>query len=179
MKENLIVAIAIVVIVGAGIWFWEGFHNYQPVVESFEDCLKLGYPTKQGVQRTCKTPDGKTFIEKLNIADKFKDFLQIKEIKVGDGEEAKNGDHLVMNYLGTLVDGTKFDSSYDRGTPFEFVLGAHQVIPGWDFGILGMKVGGKRKLTIAPVMAYGDRAVGNIPANSTLVFEVELLDIKK
>ena len=96
----------------------------------------------------------------------------------GEGSEVKEGDTVVMNYKGTLEDGTQFDSSYDRGEPFETQIGVGQVIKGWDMGIPGMKVGGKRKLTIPADLAYGDRAVGNIPANSTLIFEVELLEIK-
>ena len=80
--------------------------------------------------------------------------------------------------MGTLTNGTKFDSSRDRGTPFTFNLGAGEVIDGWDKGVAGMRVGGIRRLTIPPDLAYGDRAVGSIPANSTLVFEVELLGVK-
>ena len=77
------------------------------------------------------------------------------------------------------MDGTKFDSSVDRGTPFEFTLGVGQVIAGWDQGVAGMKVGGKRKLTIPADLAYGERSAGSIPPNSTLLFDVELLGVKK
>lgn len=101
-----------------------------------------------------------------------------EDIVVGSGEEAKNGDAVTVNYEGRLTNGTKFDSSYDRGTPFTFTLGKGEVIQGWDMGVLGMKVGGTRKLTIPPEYAYGDRAVGPIPANATLVFSVELLGVK-
>lgn len=105
--------------------------------------------------------------------------LKIEDIKVGDGAEAKTGNTVSVNYVGTLTNGTKFDSSYDRGTPFNFTLGQGQVIQGWEKGILGMKVGGKRKLTIPPLLAYGEKGAGNvIPPNSTLVFEVELLEVK-
>lgn len=104
--------------------------------------------------------------------------LKIEDIKVGTGKEVKNGDTVIINYLGTLTDGTKFDSSYDRGKPFETQIGTGQVIKGWDLGVVGMKVGGKRKLTIPPDLAYGSQAIGSIPANSTLVFEVELVDVK-
>lgn len=94
--------------------------------------------------------------------------------------KTKSGDKLSMHYTGTLyTDGSKFDSSVDRGTPFDFTLGQGQVIKGWDQGLLNMCVGEKRKLTIPSGMAYGDRAMGaKIPAGSTLVFQVELLDIK-
>ncbi len=105
--------------------------------------------------------------------------LIIEDIKIGGGVEAKAGNTVTVNYLGTLVNGTKFDSSYDREQPFSFLLGGRQVISGWDEGLLGMKVGGKRKLIIPPALAYGEKGVpGAIPANSTLVFEVELLGIK-
>ncbi len=104
--------------------------------------------------------------------------LQITDETVGTGAEATNGATLTMNYIGTLTDGTKFDSSYDRNQPFNFTLGAGQVIPGWDQGIAGMKVGGKRKLIIPPSLGYGSQAAGSIPPNSTLIFEVELLDVK-
>ncbi len=105
--------------------------------------------------------------------------LKIEDLKIGNGVEAKAGNTVTVNYLGTLVSGTKFDSSYDRGEPFSFLLGGRQVIPGWDEGLVGMKVGGKRKLTIPPALAYGEKGVpGAIPANSTLIFEVELLGIK-
>ncbi len=97
---------------------------------------------------------------------------------VGKGAEAVNGKSVTVHYTGTLKDGTKFDSSVDRKEPFTFTLGAGQVIKGWEQGIVGMKVGGKRKLTIPPELAYGANAVGAIPANSVLIFDVELLDVK-
>lgn len=104
--------------------------------------------------------------------------LQKTDEVVGTGAEATPGKTVTVNYLGTLTDGTKFDSSYDRSQPFSFTLGGGQVIKGWDEGVAGMKVGGKRKLVIPPSLGYGSQAVSTIPANSTLVFEVELLDVK-
>ena len=105
--------------------------------------------------------------------------LQIEDVKKGTGAEAKAGDTVVVHYTGTLLDGTKFDSSLDRGQPFTFVLGNGDVIQGWDQGIVGMQAGGQRKLTIPPDLAYGERGAGGvIPPNASLVFVVELLEIK-
>lgn len=104
--------------------------------------------------------------------------LDITVLQEGSGEIIENGSVAVMHYTGTLDDGTVFDSSIPRGVPFEFTLGAGQVIAGWDIGILGMRVGEKRRLIIAPELAYGPVTRGPIPANSTLTFEVELLEIK-
>ncbi len=104
--------------------------------------------------------------------------LKIDELAAGNGAEAKSGHVVTVHYTGWLTDGKKFDSSKDRGDPFKFKLGAGQVIKGWDEGVKGMKVGGKRKLTIPPELGYGARGFpGAIPPNSTLVFEVELLAV--
>ena len=104
--------------------------------------------------------------------------LKIEDMKVGSGAEAKPGQQVSVHYTGWLTDGKKFDSSVDRGHPFKFMLGAGQVIPGWDKGVAGMKVGGKRKLTIPPQLGYGEHGAGGvIPPNATLVFEVELLGV--
>jgi FKBP-type peptidyl-prolyl cis-trans isomerase len=104
--------------------------------------------------------------------------VQIEDLIVGEGVEAKDGDKITVNYVGTLTDGTKFDNSYDRNKPFVFTLGNGEVIQGWDEGILGMKIGGKRKLTIPPSLGYGESGSGDvIPPNSTLIFEVELISI--
>lgn len=105
--------------------------------------------------------------------------LKIEDLVIGSGAEAVAGKSITVNYSGTLLDGTKFDSSYDRGVPFTFTLGAGEVIKGWDQGFVGMKVGGKRKLIIPASLGYGAQGAGEqIPPNSTLVFEVELLEVK-
>ncbi len=105
--------------------------------------------------------------------------LIIEELSVGEGVEAVVGKQVSVHYTGWLTDGTKFDSSLDRNDPFDFPLGRGHVIRGWDEGVAGMKVGGKRKLTIPPEMGYGARGAGGvIPPNATLVFEVELLGVK-
>lgn len=105
--------------------------------------------------------------------------LKIEKIKEGKGTKATSGRQVTVHYTGTLTNGKKFDSSVDRNQPFTFVLGIKQVIQGWDQGVEGMKVGEKRKLTIPPHLGYGERGAGDvIPPNSTLIFEVELLDVK-
>jgi FKBP-type peptidyl-prolyl cis-trans isomerase FkpA len=112
--------------------------------------------------------------------------LQMSDVKVGTGTEAVAGKTVVVHYTGWLYDegatdhkGKKFDSSRDRGDPFDFPLGAGHVIKGWDQGVAGMKVGGQRTLVIPPEMGYGARGAGGvIPPNATLVFDVELLDVK-
>jgi FKBP-type peptidyl-prolyl cis-trans isomerase len=105
--------------------------------------------------------------------------LQYQDVTAGSGAEAREGQVAVVHYTGWLTDGTKFDSSRDRGEPFSFPIGAGQVIPGWDEGVAGMKIGGRRKLVIPANLGYGDMgAPPVIPPGATLVFDVELLDLK-
>lgn len=154
-KEKIVVISAVILIIAAGIWVWINFYNKQ-VVDGTNDNQELNlieYAIAQGL-------------------------LKIENLETGEGAETHLGDTLQVHYIGALIDGTKFDSSYDRGQPFSFQIGANKVIPGWELGMLGMKVGEKRKLTIAPALAYGDEARGKIPANSTLIFEVKLLKIE-
>ncbi len=114
--------------------------------------------------------------QKLTTADSG---LKYVDLKSGTGEPAKAGQLVMVNYDAWLANGTKFDSSYARREPFRFKIGAGQVIQGWDEGVVGMRVGGKRKLIIPPALGYGEQGAGDrIPPNSTLVFEVELLEVK-
>ena len=103
--------------------------------------------------------------------------LVIEDLVVGTGATAVAGDVITVHYVGTLTGGQKFDSSYDRGNPYTFRLGAGSVIAGWDQGLVGMKVGGKRRLTIPPNLAYGSQGNGPIPGNATILFDVDLISI--
>ncbi|MCD4498216.1 FKBP-type peptidyl-prolyl cis-trans isomerase [Chromobacterium vaccinii] len=104
--------------------------------------------------------------------------LKIEDLVVGEGKEAVRGALITSHYTGWLEDGTKFDSSVDKGRPFQCVIGTGRVIKGWDQGMMGMRVGGKRKLWVPAHLAYGERQIGDrIPANSNLVFEIELLEV--
>ncbi len=123
---------------------------------------------------TTTTTDTNATAAEVTLADG----LKIIDLKVGDGAEATEGSTVSVHYTGWLTDGSKFDSSVDRGQPFSFRLGAQQVIRGWDEGVKGMKVGGKRKLTIPSALAYGDAGRPPvIPEKATLVFDVELLSV--
>lgn len=139
--------------------------------KKFPGCIELRYPRRMR----------QLIIVAVLIfsgASLFADELLIQDTKQGLGREAIRGNTVVVHYTGKLTNGKVFDSSVDRGEPFSFVLGQGQVIQGWERGILGMKEGGKRKLTIPPNLGYGARPVGPIPANSTLIFDVELLKVK-
>jgi len=102
----------------------------------------------------------------------------VDDIKIGVGEDVKEGDVVAVHYVGTLQNGQEFDNSMKRGQAFEFKVGAGMVIEGWEKGVVGMKVGGQRSLVIPPQMAYGERGIGPIPGNATLIFMIELLEIK-
>ena len=130
------------------------------------------------------TPAAKTAVKaaakpKANKVVTTADGLKYEILKKGHGATAKAGQTVTVHYTGWLTDGTKFDSSVDRGQPFQFNLGAHQVIQGWDEGVAGMKIGEKRKLTIPSSLGYGANGAGGvIPPNATLVFDVELLGVQ-
>ena len=130
-----------------------------------------------GCTKSC-TQDKKETTEQKQIPE-VKDLL-MQEPVVGTGDEAKDGSLVKVHYKGTFLDGKEFDSSHSRNQPFEFRLGTKQVIEGWDIGVRGMKVGGKRVLVVPPHMAYGDKGAGGvIPPNTPLKFEVELLEVVK
>lgn len=117
--------------------------------------------------------------DNTNMESQLPGDIQIVDVTVGEGAEVVQGKEVSVHYTGTFTDGKKFDSSLDRGQPFVFTVGAGQVIKGWDLGLVGMKVGGKRQLVIPPALAYGEAGAGGvIPPNTTLVFEIELLEVK-
>ena len=113
-----------------------------------------------------------------NTASDLGGAIKVENTAVGTGRAVNSGDTISVHYIGALADGTKFDNSYDRGEPISFTVGAGQLIKGFDEGVVGMQINGKRKITIPPELGYGAQQVGPIPANSTLVFEVELVSIK-
>lgn len=117
--------------------------------------------------------------EEVGILQQLDSGLQYLDRELGKGYMPEDGDLVIVHYTGTLADGTKFDSSRDRGQTFSFPLGEGRVIKGWDEGLATMRIGGKRQLIIPPHLGYGERKAGSIPPNSTLYFEVELVDIRK
>lgn len=130
--------------------------------------MSIGRPIMAQIEPTGSTPETTT-----------DSGLKYIDLVVGTGREAVAGNHATVHYTGWLTNGTKFDSSVDRRDPFSFPIGSGKVIKGWDEGVAGMKVGGKRKLTIPPQLGYGARGAGGvIPPNATLVFEVELLEVR-
>ncbi len=132
-----------------------------------------GFPATGGLSGDVT---GQSLVDELQASGTVTE-LRIEEIAPGTGEWAKAGDLVTVNYTGLLPDGTVFDASSRHGQPFSFTLGQGQVIQGWEQGLLGMKKGERRLIAIPPSLGYGANAVGAIPANSTLIFEVELLDI--
>jgi len=135
----------------------------------------VGDIAMQDVKNLIGSPAAKQ-AENINSVQTLEGGMRIQDVVVGTGAAAKAGMTIVVHYTGTLENGTTFDSSFDRGTPFQFVLGSGTVIKGWDVGITGMRVGGKRKLAIPPAMGYGSQGSGSkVPPNAALYFDVELL----
>ncbi|MBI2888570.1 MAG: FKBP-type peptidyl-prolyl cis-trans isomerase [Candidatus Liptonbacteria bacterium] len=130
-----------------------------------------------GATEPAAPPENAAAISSITPTIKTQMGLEITDTAQGTGAEAKAGDKVTVHYTGTLADGSVFDSSKTRGTPFSFTLGAGQVIRGWDEGFAGMKTGGTRKLVIPPELGYGSAQMGPIPPNSTLTFVVELLEV--
>ena len=160
-NQRILIGVAIVVVVAVAAFF--AYNSLRASRQASTTTNQGPPPLPAGVQTTT-TASG----------------LQYQDISVGSGAEAKSGDNVSVHYTGWLTDGTKFDSSVDRNQPFQFTLGAGNVIKGWDEGVAGMKVGGKRRLTVPPDLGYG--AQGSppvIPANATLIFDVELLGINQ
>lgn len=178
MQKRIIILVAIIVAVILV------FVLLQKDISAPADTNQIGIQSEKSEIATDKSaeknPNQSVQAQKINKNDNNKTMeLEIKTTQEGTGErQVKTGDTISVHYTGKLTDGTKFDSSVDRGVPFEFTVGQGMVIQGWEQGFLGAKVGEKRTLTIPAEMGYGSRAVGSIPANSTLIFDVELVAIK-
>ncbi len=176
MIKNTFIYVVLVIFIGVGVWFFLQKANNSNDSGGI-DKLVGNIPTPTATSEATKVPETGAVMKDTKRV-KLEGGLEYEDLVVGSGAEAKSGDMIATHYNGTLSDGTKFDSSYDRGQPFAFILGGGMVIKGWDVGIVGMKVGGKRKLMIPPQMGYGNMARPKIPANSTLFFEVELIAVK-
>lgn len=168
MTKTILAIFILVIFLGAAIWLLINKSN------SVQNVLNSPSPTPTVTPASSVTSTPTASGQANEIPT---DKVSGQELTVGTGVEAKTGDTVQVNYVGMFLDGKKFDSSYDRGQPFEFTLGAGQVISGWDIGVVGMKVGGKRRLIIPPQFGYGAKDNGPIPANSTLVFDIELLKV--
>ncbi len=163
MNKNIIIIIVIIAVAGAGFWFY----NWQSQDENQSQNQDQNQNQETEEEQNETKEEGE------------KGQLKIEILEQGTGELADVGNTVAVHYTGTFEDGTKFDSSLDRGQPFIFKLGQGQVIKGWEQGILGMKVGENRKLTIGPDLAYGEMGIpGAILPNAVLIFEVELLEIQ-
>ena len=170
MVKNIFIYIILVIIIAVAVWFF--IQKSRTASDSQKDIISI-MATESPTPMT--SPVSNSGDQEGWI--KFPNGLEYKDIVIGTGREAKEGNFVTAHYSGTLADGTKFDSSYDRGQPFSFILGGGMVIKGWDIGLVGMKIAGKRKLIIPPDLGYGPRANGPIPANSTLFFDIELVGV--
>jgi len=167
MTKNIFVFIVLIIFIAVAAWL---FMKKGESVDSGAGLFTSPSPSSTANSSSPLSSAGKIIT--------MENGLQMQDLVVGTGVEAKKGELVTVNYVGTLTNGQKFDSSYDRNQPFQFILGTGMVIQGWDLGVAGIKVGGKRKLVIPAALGYGERANGPIPANSILVFEVELLGTK-
>ena len=172
-KKLILLFLALIVVIGA-------FYFFNPEKKNMKDAANLNLGSIGKTASVSATPSASAGPSATPAAapTTFPDGLITQDLTIGTGPGVKSGDTVVMNYIGTLENGQKFDSSYDRNQPFTTQIGVGQVIKGWDEGVVGMQVGGKRKLIIPAALGYGSEAVGPIPPNSTLIFEVELLSIK-
>ena len=206
MNKNMIIVLVLVLVVilfvGFYLFYQKNENEKEEINEETNDfieeenetqianpasvkCEKLGGVLEkvlfeEGEDNYCLFEDNsKCFEWDLYRGNCDKGDLKIDTIEEGSGKVANKGDLVVVHYTGKLLNGVKFDSSVDRGEPFSFVLGQNRVIQGWEQGVLGMKIGEKRELTISPNLGYGQAGAGDvIPPNATLIFEVELLEIK-
>lgn len=182
-NKNQLIAVGVGVVVGLGLlMFGTSIIQFSDDTESIpgdsldQASLKLG---DQTTSETTTQPEVKKETTKTMLKETTtKEGLKYTDVVVGTGAVAVAGKEVTVHYTGTFTNGNKFDSSVDRGEPFAFFLGAGQVIKGWDLGVAGMKVGGKRQLTIPATLGYGPDNYGPIPGNSTLLFDVELLGVK-
>jgi FKBP-type peptidyl-prolyl cis-trans isomerase len=176
------IAVALAVVVALGLLFFGPhlFNKTTPVqtavVATSTNPVSNATTTSMDIQ---STPTPNEHVAKINPAVVRADGLEITDVTVGTGKIATPGTHVTVNYVGMLTNGTVFDASANRNQPFDFNLGAGQVIKGWDEGVAGMKEGGKRHLVIPAALGYGNQAKGGvIPANATLIFDVELLKVQ-
>ena len=167
---QIIAPIAILIVASLGFYYLSKYYNKKDMENTNDKASQTNQTSTSNPSAPSAEADKDSGVNVQGVS--------VKILKEGSGAAAKNGDKLSMHYVGTLENGIKFDSSRDRGTPFEFTLGTGEVIKGWEVGILGMKVGELRRLTIPSELGYGARGAGSaIPPNATLIFEVELLKI--
>ena len=175
MDKNIVWAILAVAVVFIAAYYGANYFNFSGADNAQNNLNNLSTNENQPAKNESQNEN--QIIK--NESQPVQNQPLVEILKEGDGKEAKAGDKVSVHYTGWLTDNKKFDSSLDRGQPFGFILGAGQVIKGWDMGVSGMKIGEKRKLTIPYELAYGENGVsGAIPPKATLIFEVELLDIK-